>query len=134
MNKKPIVRVREVMKSEFDVVEGMDTIQDALNNMKYVETKALIVKKRHEDDEHGVVFISDIAREVLAEDCSPDRMNIYEVMIKPTITVSPDMNIRYCCKLFKRFGISRSLVVDNDQVVGIVSFTDMVLRGMRSSS
>jgi CBS domain-containing protein len=32
--------------------------------------------------------------------------------------------------LFDKFGLSRAPVVENDKVIGIVSFTDMVLRGM----
>jgi hypothetical protein len=31
---KPIVRVHEVMKSDVDIVDGMTTVTDALNNMK----------------------------------------------------------------------------------------------------
>ena len=30
MTKKPIVRVRDVMKPKFDLVDGMDTVADVL--------------------------------------------------------------------------------------------------------
>ena len=45
-----VIRVRDVMKSEVDVVEGMMTVTEALNSMKYPDTRTLIVNKRHEDD------------------------------------------------------------------------------------
>lgn len=127
--RKPI-RVREVMKTRFDMVDGMTTVAEALRAMKHVETKALIVKKRHDDDEYGMVLISDIARQVLAKDRSPERVNVYEIMAKPVISVDPDMDIRYCARLFERFQLSRAPVVENGQVIGIVSFTDMVLNGL----
>lgn len=130
MPERQPIRVRDVMKHAFDVVDGMDTVAVALERMRHVDTKSLIVRKRHADDEYGVVLISDIARLVLAKDRAPDRVNIYEIMSKPVITVSPDMDIRYCARLFARFDLSRAPVVEAGDVVGIVSLTDLVMKGM----
>ena len=127
---KKIVHVRDVMKKNFDIIDGMTTVSDALKKMKHIETKTLIIDKRHEHDEYGVVLISDIAKQVLARDRSPDRVNVYEVMAKPVISVDPNMDIRYCARLFEKFGLSRAPVIENGKMVGIVSFTDMVLHGM----
>ena len=71
------IRVRDVMKSEVDVVDGMLTVTEALNSMKYPDTRTLIVDKRHDDDEYGVVMFRDMAKKVLARDHSPNRVNIY---------------------------------------------------------
>ena len=132
MSEREVIRVRDVMKADFDMVDGMDTVQMALDkNMLHVETKCLIVKKRNDDDEFGLVTLSDIARQVLAVDRAPERVNIYEIMTKPALTVSPDMDIRYCARIFSRFDLSRAPVVENGEVVGIVSYTDMVLKGLK---
>ncbi|MGW8311135.1 MAG: CBS domain-containing protein [Thiogranum sp.] len=130
MNEKTVMRVRDVMKHNFDMIDGKMTVRDALNTMKHVETKCLLVDKRNQDDEYGMVLISDIAKQVLAKDRAPERVNIYEIMTKPVMSVDPDMDIRYCARLFERFGLSRAPVVENDKVIGIVSFTDMVLKGV----
>ena len=130
MNTKNLTRVREVMKPDFDIVEGMATVATALEAMKHIDTKTLVVKPRHEDDEIGIVVLSDIARRVLAKDRAPDRVNIYEIMSKPVISVHPDMDIRYCARLFDRFALTRAPVVENRQVIGIVSLTDLVMKGM----
>jgi len=123
--------VRDVMKKDFDLVEGVATVRQALEMMRHVETKCLIVNKRHDNDEYGIVVIADIARGVLAQDRSPDRVSIYEVMTKPAVTVHPDMNIKYASALFGRLGLSRAPVVDHDgTVIGIVSYTDMVMKGL----
>ena len=129
-SKNKVIRVREVMKEEFDMIDGRVTVMDALRTMKHVETKSLIVDKRHDDDEYGMVLISDIAREVLAKDRSPDRVNVYEIMAKPLLPVDPDMDIRYCARYFEKFGLSRAPVVENRKVIGIISYTDMVLKGL----
>jgi len=130
MSDRTLIRVRDVMKTEVDMVDGMATVSEALATMRHVETKSLIVNKRHEHDEYGIVLISDIAKQVLATDRSPDRVNVYEVMTKPVISVDPDMDIRYCARLFEKFGLSRAPVIENRKVIGIVSFTDMVLKGL----
>jgi CBS domain-containing protein len=93
----------------------------------------VLVDKRHDDDAFGMVLISDVAREVLAKDRAPERVNIYEIMTKPVLTVSPDMDIRYCARLFEQFGLSRAPVEKEGKIIGIVSLTDMVLRGLCAS-
>lgn len=127
---KTIIRVRDVMKREVDVVEGMLTVTEAMRRMKNQNTHTLIVDKRHEDDEYGVVMFADIARQVVARNLSPDRVNIYEIMSKPVIGVQPDMDVRYCTRLFDRFGISRAPVLQNGKIVGLISYTDIVLKGL----
>jgi len=130
MIQRKVVHVRDVMKTRIDMVDGMTSVSEALEMMEHIETKSLIVDKRHENDEYGIVLISDIAKQVLARDRSPDRVNIYEVMAKPVICVDPEMDIRYCARMFERFGLSRAPVIEQRKVVGIVSYTDMVLRGL----
>jgi len=130
MSERIVTRVRDVMKPHFDMVDGMATVAEALATMKHVDTKCLIVDKRHEDDEYGMLLISDIARHVLGKDKAPDRVNVYEIMAKPVISVDPEMDIRYCARLFHRFELSRAPVVDGGKVVGVISFTDMVLNGL----
>ena len=129
MNDKAVIRVRDVMKTEFDMVDGMATITQALQKLKHVENKCLIVDKRHEDDEYGILLLSDIARKVLAKDLSPDRVNVYEIMAKPVAFVNPEMDIRYCARFLDRFELSRAPVIDNRSIVGVVSFTDLILKG-----
>lgn len=125
-----VIRVRDVMKGNFDMVDGMATVAEVLGTMMHVETKTIIVRRRHKDDEYGMVTLSDIARKVLAMDRAPERVNIYEIMSKPTISVDPMMDIRYCARLFNRFDLARAPVVENREIVGIVSFTDMVIKGL----
>lgn len=129
MSSEKVVRVRDVMKSKVDMIDGKLTVLEALKAMKHVDTKALIVHKRTDDDEYGIVLISDIAKQVLAKDRSPERVNIYEIMAKPVMSVQPDMDIRYCARMFERFHLSRAPVIEQGKVIGIVSYTDMVLKG-----
>lgn len=124
------VRVGKVMKRNFDLMEGIATVADALKNMRYPEVGVLVVNKRHADDEYGIVMLSDIAKKVLAKDRSPTRVNVYEIMSKPVLSVSAQMDIRYCARLFDRFGLSLAPVIEDGEVTGVVSYNDMVIEGM----
>lgn len=130
MSDKQVTRVRDVMKSKVDVIDGRMTILEALKTMKHIENKSLIVDKRHDDDEYGLLLLSDIAKQVLANDRSPERVNVYEIMSKPVIDVRADMDIRYCARMFEHFGLTRAPVIEDGKVVGMVSYTDMVLKGI----
>lgn len=130
MSNLKTVRVADVMKKEFDLMDGKLTVREALLSMKHPETRALIIAKLDSEDEYGLVLISDIAKKVLAADRSPDRVNLYEIMAKPVLSVPPEMSIKNCAKLLERFGIMRAPVISNGQIVGIVSFHDLVLRGL----
>ena len=131
MSKHEIIRVRDVMKQNVDTVDGMDTVEAALRKMDHVETKTLVVNKRDENDAYGIVMFSDIARKVLARDRPPTRVNIYEIMTKPVISVEPDMDIRYCARLFDRLHLSRAPVISKGEILGVVSFSDMVVKGIK---
>ena len=122
--------VRDCMRTEITEVDGKMDVLTALKMMKKVGATSLIVKRRNDQDEYGLLLFSDIAKKVIALDRAPERVNVYEVMAKPVLTVRPDMQVRYCARLFENFGISHAPVVENDKIVGIVSFYLLVLKGL----
>ena len=130
MNERPNITVRDVMRSPVTEVDGGIDVMEAMRVMKRARTTCLIVEKRHDDDEYGMVLFSDIAKEVIARDRAPERVNVYEIMAKPVISVRPDMSIRNCARLFERFDISHALVIEDEAVVGIVSYYLIVLGGL----
>jgi CBS domain containing-hemolysin-like protein len=131
MSNPPVLCVKDVMKTQFDLLDGKLTVKEGLLAMKFPETRALIVDKRCPEDEYGLVLLSDIAKKILAADRSPDRVNLYEIMAKPVLSVPPSMTIHNCARLLERFSIMRAPVIDTaGTVVGVVSFHDLVLRGL----
>jgi len=131
MKRPPVIRVSDVMLREVDMVCGQDTVSEALAKMKHVNTRMLMVEKRHEDDEYGLVRLGDIARQVLAKDRSPDRVNIYEIMSKPVISVPMTMDIRYCARLFEQFGLQRAPVIQDGEVLGVIGYDEMLMHWLK---
>ncbi len=128
--KRPLIRVRDIMRTDFGTIDGIATIDEALRKMKSLKTSVLVVEKRHADDEYGLITSGDIARHVLAKDRSPDRVNVYEIMLKPVISVHPNMDIRYCSRLFAHYDLVRAPVIEECKVIGMVSPNALVLDGL----
>ncbi len=122
--------VRDCMSTTVTEVDGSLDVLQALRVMKQAGTTSLIVKRRDEHDEYGMLLFSDIAKKVIAKNRAPERVNVYEIMAKPVVTVRPDMEIRYCARLFENFGISHAPVAENGEIVGMVSFYRLVLHGL----
>jgi len=122
--------VRDCMRTEVTEVDGAIDVLTALKVMKKQKVTSLIVKRRDEHDEYGMLLFSDIAKRVIAKNRAPERVNVYEIMAKPVLTVRPDMEIRYCARLFENFGISHAPVVENDKIIGMVSYYLLVLHGL----
>jgi CBS domain-containing protein len=132
MKSKKRICVKDVMKTNLGTINGKATVMDALNEMKRLQTAVLIVNKKHEHDEYGLILVSDIARRVLAKDKAPSRMNVYEIMTKPAVCVNPDMDIRYCSRLMSSLNLTRVLVVKDSELLGTVSPRALVLEGLAS--
>ncbi len=130
MNQQQRVRVRDVMNDRYILVDGLQTVGAAIAELKSAHARCIIVNKRDEHDEHGIVLLSDIATKVIAADRSPERVNIYEIMSKPVISVHPDMDVRYTARLFSNFGIAVAPVIQHHEVLGVITYTDIVLRGL----
>lgn len=120
-----LLKVGAVMRPRFVMVDGMETVKEALDKLRNDNAQVLIVNKRHDDDEYGIVLLTNIVSDVLARNKAPDRVNVYEIMSKPAITVDPDMSVKNCARLFKNIGISAAPVIQNDEIVGIVSYREL---------
>ena len=130
MTKIKRICVRDVMKTSYGTIDGGATIKEALNEMKRLKTNVLVVNKRDEYDEHGIILSSDVADHVLAKDRAPSRVNVYEIMTKPAVYVDPDMDIRYCSRLMSSLKLTRILVEKDRTLLGTVSPHALVLDGL----
>ena len=111
--------VRDCMSPKVTEVDGRMDILTAMKVMKKVGSTSLIVKRRDEDDEYGMLLFADIAKQVIGRNRAPERVNVYEIMIKPVLMVRPDMKVRYCARFFEKFRISHAPVLEDDKIIGI---------------
>ncbi len=130
MSETDFTRVREAMTPSPTVIDGLATVAEAIEVMRDKKISSLVIDRRHEGDEYGLLVVTDIAERVVAEDRAPERTNVYEVMTKPVLTVDCEMDIKYAIRLLAQFHISRALVTRDGTLAGLVTMRDMVLRYM----
>ena len=127
---RKIIKARDVMREKHLEMDGMATVKQALDAMRADNADVVIVRKRDEHDAFGILLLSDIAKKVLAQDRPSKRINVYEIMSKPVVPLDPDMDVRHCARLFDRFGLSNAPVIENGEVIGIVSYKELVFDGL----
>ena len=128
MSEKRTIRVGDVMGSKLYTIDRLATVAEAMALMKSYEVSSLAVDRRDDDDEFGLLVVADIAREVIAQNRAPERVNVYEIMSKPVLTLPSAMLARYAVRLLVRFELSRAVVVDYERhPLGMVTLRDLVL-------
>ena len=130
MNNRKLIRVSHVMEQGFVMMDGVATVAEGVKSMIENNAHTLFIRRRNDDDEYGIVVLADIANKVLGSNKSADRVNLYEIMTKPVLCIEPDMDIRYCARLFFRFGLSTAPVVKNKEIIGVVTYNEIVLKGL----
>ena len=101
------------MTSNVLTINQITPEREAMNEMKEYCSSSLIVARHHEDYEYGVTAITDIANLVVAKNLSFDRVNVYEIMRTPVLTLHPRTDIRNAINIINRFKISRAVVLDD---------------------
>ncbi len=128
MNAHETTKVSQAMTASVHTIDATATVKDAIQAMRAHRVSSLAVERRDEHDEFGLLAIVDIAREVIAVSRAAERVNVYEIMSKPVVSLPADMSIKYAVRLLVRLKLSRALVIDDGrQPVGIVTLRDMVL-------
>lgn len=127
MMAEPVVKVADLMQTTLHRVDGLASIKTAIDEMSRLGVSSLVIERRNSDDEFGVITVRDIAAKVVAANRSIARTSVYEVMTKPALTVSFDMNVKYAIRMLSRFGINRALVTRDNELVGLVTLRDMVV-------
>jgi predicted transcriptional regulator len=130
MKKTQRILVRKAMRADVTYIDGRKNVLDALRAMRDGKCTSIVVEKRSDHDEHGILTLADIAKKVIAMDRAPERVHVFEIMTKPVISVSPNMDIRYCARLFQQFGIRRAPVIEGGKVVGMISYYHLVLEAL----
>jgi len=120
--------VKEVMTPEDKLISVAPTatVREALKLMRTHSVRSIIVEKIHEDSAYGLVTFKNILQSIVAEDGDIDLLNVYDISTTPAFSVSASLNVKYAAKMMVNNSIKRLLVVDNNQLSGILTMTDII--------
>jgi CBS domain-containing protein len=127
--------VKDVMtqKEKLVTVSAMATVREALQLMREHGVRSVIVEKSTPSSAYGLVTFKNILQSIVAEDGDIDLLNVYDIASTPAISVSAELNTRYAAKMMVTSSIKRLLVIDNNELKGILTMTDIITLLMDSS-
>ena len=121
------MKVRQLIESKSRTlycVEPEDPVLEAIGLMADHHVGALLVMKSTELQ--GIISERDYARKVILHGRSSAETPVWQIMSSPVITVSPDQTVQDCMKLMTDRRVRHLPVVEDGQVIGMVSIGDLV--------
>jgi len=104
-------------------IDEDSTVQSAAEMMGNKRVGSLLVTRKKEDV--GIITERDIMSKVIAKKFDLDEVKVKVVMSKPLIAVDKDTDGEEVIKLMAEKGVRRVLVMDEDEIVGIFSTSDV---------
>jgi CBS domain-containing protein len=117
--------VADVMSKDVVLIDGRETVADAIKLMRDRGVSSLVINRRTHEDAWGIMTRKDVVNKVVDPGIDPTDMKVFEIMTKPIITASPGLALKYCARLLNHAGIRRAPVFDGKEIIGIVSNTDI---------
>ncbi|MBM4161792.1 MAG: CBS domain-containing protein [Ignavibacteria bacterium] len=118
-------KAADVMTRDVAFIDGATTVADAIKVMRERKVSSLVVNRRTPDDAWGIVTRKDVVNKIVDPGRNPHEVQVYEIMTKPMVVLSPGLALKYCARLMHSVGIRRAVVFDGKEVVGILSNTDI---------
>ena len=115
--------VKDVMKKDLVTVDSSKSIKDAASLMNSEDVGCVIVTK--ENAPVGILTERDFVKRIAAEEKQLSE-SVDKVMSSPLISVKPDDTVWDAAEIMKVKNIHKVPVQDGNDIVGIVTATDLV--------
>jgi len=115
--------VSNIMKKNVISIDASMTVQDAAKMMDDASIGAIVVLEN--GITVGIITERDLVRRVIAKG-RPLTTNIKEIMSSPLIVINPDDSVWELAQLMKMRKIHRVPAVKENQLVGMVTTSDIV--------
>ena len=113
-------------KEKLVIISAMSTVREALSLMKEHKVRSVIVDKNTDDGAYGLVTFKNILQSIVAEDGDIDLLNVYDISSTPAFSVSAKLDVKYAARMMVQNSIKRLLVLDNNELKGILTMTDII--------
>ncbi|CAA6821877.1 MAG: Unknown protein [uncultured Sulfurovum sp.] len=104
----------------------MATVRGALTLMKEHKVRSVVVDKNGDSGAYGLLTFRNVLQSIISEDGDIDLLNVYDIATLPAVSVSASLEVKYAAKMMVNSNMKRLLVLDNNQLVGIVTMSDII--------
>jgi CBS domain-containing protein len=120
------MKVKEIMSFPAITEDENASVTRILKHMELSRVGSIVITK--EDKPVGIAVDYDIAAKVILKDRNSDEVKAKEIMSAPLISVRSNASVEEACGLLVMKGLRRLPVIEEGEVVGIISIRD-ILRG-----
>jgi CBS domain-containing protein len=117
------LKVRDIMTKDIVTIDLKQNAMEAAKLMKEKKIASLVVTKGKTP--FGIVTERDFVRLLCAENLQSKYTNLTDVVSSPLITVGPNISVEDAAKVMAKNKIRRLVIVDDANIVGIVTATDL---------
>jgi len=121
-----IVQVRDVMSKEVKVVRPDTLVKEVVATMNKFSIGSIIVVQS--DRPVGIITERDILKRIVEPCLAPETLRAREVMSSPVITIRDTVSIDEAAKIMARKRLKKLLVMEENKLAGIRTFTDIVIQ------
>ncbi|MFQ4136642.1 CBS domain-containing protein [Nodosilinea sp. PGN35] len=125
-----MLTVADIMTPHVTTIASGATVADAIDLMQRRQIRALLVEHRSQEMPFGMVTERDIVYTVVARGHSPEKVLVQDIMRQPCISLAPDLTIQEASQVLSDTGVQRAPVVRDGELLGVISVTDILMRGM----
>lgn len=118
--------VKDVMIRDVVTISPFAKLREALSMMKRHRIKSLVVDRQNAHDAYGLITYTNILKTVIAEHGDIDLLNVYDVCIKPVVSVGESLSVSHVATLMTRHNVKRLLVLQDNDLVGLVAMNDIM--------
>jgi len=115
--------VVEIMSSDIAVIQTKDTIAEAAEIMNSHNISSIVALEGKKVQ--GIITEKDIIKKVIVPQKDPNHIKAEEVMSSPAITIPTSYSIFSASKTMDKRHLRRLLVMEDEQLFGIVTQTDI---------
>ena len=118
------LQVKDVMVTNLITIDASASVKQAAELMDKHDIGCLIIINY--GNPVGIITERDLMRRVLLKKRDLDKTEVGNIMSAPLITAQPQTDIRDAVRLMNERRIKKLPVMDNGQLVGLVSLTDIM--------
>lgn len=108
------------------LISAMGTVRETLELMKKNKIRSVVVDKSSENGAYGLITFENVLESIVAEEGDIDLLNVYDIATIPAFSVSGKLDTQYAAKMMVNSNLKRLLVVDNNELLGILTITDII--------
>lgn len=124
-----MLTVRDIMTRPVVVIRATATVANAIWLMRAKRVRSLIVERMGDPLTYGMLTEKDIVYNVIARGDNPTYVRVGDIMCYPCVQLPADASVKEAAQMLAAAEVHRAPVIQNNELLGIVSVTDILDKG-----